>query len=135
MAGLEMHQGRPPSRMARRQLEQMGAEDGDLVQHESRTFQISKGHCKGHGRVGREEEGTSSLRPELAAIEMALQSINTAADLLILSDSQTALNKIREWVGEGLRPCMALTPDADILLPAVTRLSERIEKGAATLLV
>ena len=31
----------------------------------------------------------SSDQP-LAAIEMALQSINTAADLLILSDSQTA---------------------------------------------
>ena len=66
----------------------VGAEDGDLVQHEGRTFQMTKGQCRGHIRVGREEEGTSSLRPELAAIEAALQSIHSAADLLILSDSQ-----------------------------------------------
>ena len=135
LAGLEMSQGRSPSWAARYQLEQMGAEDGDLVQHEGRTFQISKGQRTGHIRVGREEEGTSSLRPELAAIEAALQSIHSAADLLILSDSQTALNRIREWVGEGLRPCMELIPDADILRSVLARLSERIEKGAATLLV
>ena len=94
-AGLEMCQGLSPSWAARCQLEQLGAEDGDLIQQEGRTFQIYKGQGRGHIRVGREDEGTSSLRPKLAAIEMALQFTNPEEDLLILSDSQSALNSVK----------------------------------------
>ena len=85
--------------------------------------------------MGREEEGASSLRPELEAIERVLQTVDVAEDLLILSDCQTALTEIQKWIGEGLRPCMAVTKDADILRSVVERLRQRITAGAATWLV
>ncbi len=43
-------------------------------------------------RVGREEEGVSSLRPELAAIARTLQAAPVESDLLYLCDSEAALN-------------------------------------------
>ena len=58
--------------------------------------------------------------------------VNVADDLLILSDCQTALTEIQKWIGEGLRPCMAVTKDADILRSVVERLRQRITAGAAT---
>ena len=54
----------------------------------------------------------TSLRPELAAIDRVLQTVDIAEDLLILSDCQTALTEIQKWIGEGLRPCMAVTKDS-----------------------
>ena len=45
-------------------------------------------------RVGREEEGVSSLRPELAAMARTLQAAPAESDLLYLCDSEAALNKI-----------------------------------------
>jgi hypothetical protein len=45
-------------------------------------------------RVGREEEGVGSLRPELAAIARTLQATALEADLLYLCDSEAALNKV-----------------------------------------
>ena len=44
--------------------------------------------------MGREEEGISSLRPELAAIARTLQATSLEADLLYLCDSEAALNKV-----------------------------------------
>ena len=85
--------------------------------------------------MGREDEGTSSLRPELAAIEKVLQTTELSEDLLILSDCKTALTEIRKWIGEGLKPCMATTKDADILKAVVAKLRQRIEMGAATWLI
>lgn len=77
----------------------------------------------------------SSLRPELAAIERVLQTVDLAEDLLILSDCQTVLTEIQKWIGEGLRPCMAITKDADILRPVVERLRQRIVAGTTIWLV
>ena len=45
-------------------------------------------------RVGQEEEGTSSLRPELAVIARTLQAIPLETDLLYLCDSEAALNRM-----------------------------------------
>ena len=45
-------------------------------------------------QVGREEEGSSSLRPELAAIARTLQATSLEVDLLYLCDSEAALR----WV-------------------------------------
>ena len=50
-------------------------------------------------RVGREEEGTSSLRPELVAIARTLQAIPLETDLLYLCDSEAALNRVSRWIG------------------------------------
>ena len=61
-----------PEWQSRLQLEQAGAEDGDLITDGQRYFSISRSNLKGYIRVGREEEGASSLRPELAAIELSL---------------------------------------------------------------
>ena len=44
-------------------------------------------------RVGREEEGVSSLRAELAAIARALQAAPAERDLLYLCDSEAALRE------------------------------------------
>ena len=51
-------------------------------------------------RVGREEEGISSLRPELAAIDRTLQATSLAADLLYLCDSEAVLSRVSKWIGE-----------------------------------
>ena len=66
-----------------------------------------------HLRVGREEEGVSSLRPELAAIARTLQATALEADLLYLCDSEAALNKVSRWIGSartsrGERECCLL---------------------------
>jgi hypothetical protein len=45
-------------------------------------------------RVGREEEGVNSLRPELAAMARTLQATPSWVDLLYLCDSETALQKV-----------------------------------------
>ena len=64
-------------------------------------------------RVGREEEGVSSLRPELAAID--LQATSAEIDLLYLSDSEAALNKVSRWIVSGPRTMLAGDANADIM--------------------
>ena len=54
-------------------------------------------------RVGREEEGISSLRPELAAIARTLQALPLETDLLYLCDSEAALSRVSRWIGSGPR--------------------------------
>jgi hypothetical protein len=51
-------------------------------------------------RVGREEEGVSSLRSELAAIARTLQATPVESDLLYLCDSEASQQDVvmdREW--------------------------------------
>ncbi len=60
-------------------------------------------------RVGREEEGVSSLRSELAAMARALQAAPAESDLIYLCDSEAALNKISRWIGSGPRTTLAET--------------------------
>ena len=47
-------------------------------------------------KVGREEEGVSSMRPELAALARTLQATSAGTDLLYLCDSETTLTKVDE---------------------------------------
>jgi hypothetical protein len=58
-------------------------------------------------RVGREEEGVNSLRPELAAMARTLQATPSGVDLLYLCDSETALQKVSWWIGSGPRTTLA----------------------------
>jgi hypothetical protein len=60
-------------------------------------------------RVGREEEGINSLRPELAAIARTLQATPPGVDLLYLCDTKTALQKVSWWIGSGPRTSRALS--------------------------
>ena len=134
-AAAAMDQGAELTAQVQQQLTEKGAEDGDYVEGAEKLYCILQRRRRGCLRVGREDEGTSSLRPELAAIEKVLQTTELSEDLLILSDCKTALTEIRKWIGEGLKPCMATTKDADILKAVVARLRQRIEMGAATWLI
>jgi ribonuclease HI len=84
--------------------------------------QMGSGCCKfkeeGAGkcaRVGREEEGTSSNRPELGGIVLVLESAALSEDALLLCDNETVLCVIKKWVGQGGKATLAIAPDADIL--------------------
>ena len=46
-----------------------------------------------HARVGREVEGTSSARPELGGLLLALHAVHDDKDALILSDNESVLNR------------------------------------------
>ena len=54
--------------------------------------------CSGH--IGREEEGTSSNRPELGALLDALEMARRDEDLVYSGDSQAAIKVVLRWVGE-----------------------------------
>ena len=65
--------------------------------------------------VGREEEGTSSNRPELAALVLALRKTRFTDNLLYLCDNQSLLKAVQKWMGEGPKQTMANALDADSL--------------------
>ena len=88
-----------------------------------------------HARVGREQEGTSSNRPELGSLLLALRTASTDQDALIFSDNESVLKTVKKWVGEGGKATLANTPDADILRGVLAVLAQRIKAGAATFLV
>ena len=86
-----------------------------------------KQQCK----VGREEEGSSSNQPELAAFQLALR------DTLIEEpfDNQSLLKAVTRWIGEGGKATLVGAPDADILAAAIEILRKRITAGTTTFLV
>ena len=86
-------------------------------------------------RVGREEEGTSSNRPELGRIVLALQSEALSDDVLLLCDNAAVLCAIKKWVGQGGKATLATAPDADILQEIVCLLKQRVRAGRATFLI
>jgi len=85
--------------------------------------------------VGREEEGSSSNRPELAAFILALRDTPVAKLMLYLCDNQALLKAVKKWVGEGGKATLVEAPDADILLEAIEELRKGITAGAAMFLV
>jgi ribonuclease HI len=87
-----------------------------------------KQHCKG----GREEEGSSSDRPELAAFLPALRDTLIEEPLLCLCDSKSLLKAVNRWIGEGGKATLVGAPDADILAAAIEILRKRIAAGTAT---
>jgi len=86
-------------------------------------------------RVGREEEGVSSLRPELAAMARTLQAAPAESDLLYLCDSEAALNKISRWIGSGPRTTLDGDANADIMVSIIECVCERVQKGDRTFMV
>jgi len=86
-------------------------------------------------KVGREEEGSSSNRPELAAFVLALCSTPVTKPMLYLCNNQALLKAVKRWVGEGGKATLLGAPDADILLEAIEELRKKITAGAATFLV
>jgi len=90
-----------------------------------------KQQCK----VGREEEGSSSNWPELAAFFLALRNTLIEEPLLYLCDNQSLLKAVTRWIGEGGKATLVGAPDADILAAAIKILRKRIAAGTATFLV
>jgi ribonuclease HI len=86
-------------------------------------------------RVGREEEGVSSLRPELAAIARTLQAAPAESDLLYLCDSEAALNKLSRWIGSDPRTMLAGDANADIMTSIIECVRECVLRGARTFMV
>ena len=72
-------------------------------------------------RVGREEEGVISLRPELAEIARTSQATSVEVDLIYLCDIEAALNKVSRWIGSGPRTTLAGDANADIMTSIIDR--------------
>jgi len=89
-----------------------------------------KQQCK----VGREEEFSSSNRPELAVFFLALRDMPIEEPLLYLRDNQS-LKAVNRWIGEGGKATLVGAPNADILAAAIEILRKRIAAGTATFLV
>ena len=52
-------------------------------------------------RVGREEEVMSSNHPELVVLRECLEAHQDHENLLYLTDSETTLQDMNKWIGEG----------------------------------
>ena len=86
-------------------------------------------------KVGREEEGLSSNRPELVTLIEFLEVHDDHTDLLYLTDSEATLKGIHKWKGGGSKLNLSESPDADVLKVIILKLHKRVEAGATTLLI
>jgi hypothetical protein len=77
-------------------------------------------------RVGREEEGVNSLRPESAASARTLQDTPPEVDLLYLCDSETTLDKVSRLIGSSPRTTLAGDANADIMKTIIECVKERV---------
>jgi ribonuclease HI len=96
---------------------------------------IQEEEANKYARVGKEEEGTSSNRPELGGIVLALQSTALIEDVLLLCDNAAVLCAIKKWVGQGGKATLATAPDADSLQEIVCLQTQRVRAGRATFLI
>ena len=95
---------------------------------------LRKKRKKQQRKVGREEEGSSSNRPELAAFVLTLRGTPVTNPMLYLCDNQALLKAVKRWVGEGGKATLVGAPYEDILLDAIEKLRKRTTAGAATFL-
>ncbi len=77
-------------------------------------------------RVGREEEGMSSNRPELVDLRECLEAGDNV-NLLYLTDSEATLQDINKWIGGGAKLNLAKTADADVLKAIIVKLQQRVK--------
>jgi len=84
--------------------------------------------------VGHEQEGSSSIRPELAAFVLALRGTPVTKPMLYLCDNQALLKAVKIWVSEGGKATSVGAPDTDILWEAIEELRKRSTAGGATFL-
>ena len=103
---------------------------------------MGSGCCKFQGeeadkcaRVGREEEGTISNRPELGGVVLALQSAALSEVVLILCDNAAVLCAIKKWVGQGGKATLATATDTDVQREIVCLRTRRVRAGTATFLI
>ena len=120
-AGVSVRKDECPVRLKGRERDYwMGTEIGILRGY---GFQghVTTGDCsdKQQCKVGREEEGSSSNRPELAAFLLALRDTLIEEPLLYLCDNHLLLKTVNMWIGEGGKATLVGAPDADILVAAI----------------
>ena len=87
-------------------------------------------------RIGRDEEGASSTRPETGAAWLALSdALGKPNPLVYLSDSEALLTNIDKWIGEGATPSMEAHQDEDIMRAIIDLLHARVASGFSTIFV
>ncbi len=86
-------------------------------------------------KVGREDEGVSSTRPEMVALPGCLEDHDDDISLLYLTDSEVILQSIHRWIGCGAKLNLFKSPDTDVLKRIIIKFQKRVLTGAATLLV
>jgi len=101
----------------------------------ARYVNLRKQRTRQQRKVGREEEGSSSNRLEIAAFVLTLRSTPVTKPMLYLCDNPALLKAVKRWVGESGKATFVGAPDADILLEAIEELRKRTTAGAATFLV
>ena len=93
---------------------------------------LQEQRCRESSKVGREEEGLSSNRPELVTLRECLEAHDDHTDLLYLTDSETTLQAIHRWIGGGAKLNLSRSPDADVLKVIILKLQKTVEAGATT---
>ena len=76
-------------------------------------------------KIGRQDEASSSNRPELAAFVLALRGTLMTKPMLYLCDNQALLKAVKRWVDEGGKATLVGAPDVDILLEAIEELRKK----------
>ena len=108
---------------------------GDYIRVQDNVFIPVDDRVRGCARVGREEEGTSSYRAELAALLMRLRRVQIESDVVVLLDCKSEITEIGKWLGEGSRATLAGVANEDLLQPVIEMLRQRVGKGTATVLL
>jgi len=96
---------------------------------------ISFKHTRNSRKVGREDEGVSSTRPEMVALAECLEDHDDDISLLYLTDIEAILQVIHRWIGYGVKLNLSKSPDPDVLKKIIIKLQKRVLVGAVTLLV
>jgi ribonuclease HI len=86
-------------------------------------------------KVGREDEGVSSTRPEMVALAECLEDRGDDISLLYLTDSEAILQPIHRWIGCGAKLNLSKSPDEDVLKKIIIKLQKRVLAGVVTSLV
>ncbi len=90
---------------------------------------LQEQHIRESRKVGREEEGLISNRPELVVLRECLEAHEDHVDLLYLTDSEASLQGIHKWIGYGAKLNLSKSPDTDILKTIILKLQKRVEAG------
>ena len=126
--------GHCPSEARAARLELMGVTYGDYIKVKDIIYTLVD-RRRGWARRGREEEGTSSIRAELAALLMLLREAPDEEDVAALLDCKSEITGVGKWVGGGAKATLVGVANADILEAIIEKLRARVQTGAGTFLV
>jgi hypothetical protein len=80
-------------------------------------------------KVGREDEGVSSSRPELVTLAECLEDHGDDDSLLYLTDSEAILQAIHRWIGCGAKLNLSKSPDAHVLKKIIIKVRKTAKDG------